>query len=144
MALFGRNSLLFSTLNNFIDDEHIVNKIIWDIIFREIIEIVDVKRRHKNVMFSLLANSHCCSCGHLIGFTRANKKYGYNCQTWDFNGYFHGKYCTISCLRFIEEHLDELGRYPRGYQSSGSFFANLNEKYSDVGLIDLSLQSTKL
>ena len=149
MIALGRKSIIFSTLNNFIDEEHVITKIIWELISREIREIVEVKMRHKNVMFALLVNSHCCGCGKLIGFTRKNKKYGFNFQMWDLNGYFHGKYCKKSCWRFIDDCLYELGRYPLGHQTFGSdhsdnFFLKLNTTYSDVGLIDLTLKSVEL
>ena len=147
--MLGKKSVIFSTLHNFIGEEHIVTKIIWDIIFREILEIAEIKRHHKHVMFSILVNSHCCGCGKLIGFTRKNKKYGFNFQMWDRNGYFHGKYCKKSCWRFIDDLLLDEGRYPLYHQNFGSehndnFFLKLNTTYSDVGLIDLTLKSVEL
>ena len=60
MLNIGRKSDLFTALNPFIDEEYVIYKIIWEVIFREIYEIAETKRRHKDVMFPILVNSHCC------------------------------------------------------------------------------------
>lgn len=98
-------------------------------------EYSKTKKNKKNLLYSLLINSHCCCCGKVLPIFDKNYK-GYYRQFFDSRGYYYGKYCSAYCVNRLDEYLQE-NDYPPNHQvCSGTdgegFFENLIVNYGDV------------
>ena len=116
----------------------------------ELYDYFKYKTNKRKLLFSLLVNSHCCSCGKVLPIFY-NNCYGSEGQFYDRNFYYFGKFCSKYCWRSVDDYLWEYNNYPPYYQvHSGSegegFFENLNKRYDDIWIdtdIDISIKFIK-
>ncbi len=92
--------------------EEIYTRIIYDAVLSEMIDIIILRSKKKNMLYSLLYNTHCSGCG----------RYNLVC----LRGYV-GQYCTKRCWKYFHDDAES------GYDTDRAHNLDyIYHKYKDI------------